>query len=132
MATILVIDDDPMVRTIIARVLTFRGHRVLEAGSAEEGLAVCAAVGDTLDLLIAEPALPGVSEQRLADRAVHCCPNAKMLYVSAWPSEILGRHQGLLQPDTLLQKPFSAPKLVNAVETVLHSLKGKRTRTAGS
>jgi CheY-like chemotaxis protein len=127
----LVIDDDPMVRTVIARILAVRGHRVLEAGSAGEGLAVCAALGDTLDLLIAEPALPGVSEKRLANRAVHLCPNAKMLYISAWPSEILGGRQGLLLPDTLLQKPFGAPKLVNAVETVLHSLEGKLTRTAG-
>ena len=133
MATILVMDDDPMVRTVIARILTVRGYRVLEAGSADEGLTLCAALGDTLDMLIAEPALPSLSEQPLADRVLRRCPAAKILYISAWPPEIVGWRQGLLQPSAFLQKPFSAPKLLIAVETVLHSpTEGARTRATGS
>jgi DNA-binding NtrC family response regulator len=132
-ATILVMDDDPMVRTVIARILMVQGNRVLEAGSADEALKLCAALGDTLDLLIAEPALPSLSEQQLADRVPHRCPTAKILYISAWPHEIVGWHEGLMRPSAFSQKPFSAPKLLMAVETVLHSpTEGTRTRTAGS
>jgi two-component system cell cycle sensor histidine kinase/response regulator CckA len=132
-ATILIIDDERVVRSVIARVLTVRGYTVLEAGGVDEGLALCAALGDTLDLLIAEPALPSVSGEAFADQVLRRCPNAKILYISGWPFQILGRRQESLPPGTFLQKPFSAPKLVNAVETALHSpAEGTRTRRAGS
>ncbi len=122
-ATILVMDDDPMVRTVIARILTVRGYRVLEAGSADEGLTLCAALGDTLDLLIAEPALPSLSEQPLADRVLRRCPAAKILYISAWPPEIVGWRQGLLQPSNAApcsgeQVPSESGRILVRIRTV--------------
>ena len=133
MATILVIDDDPMVRTVMARVLMTRGYKVLEAGGVDEELALCAALGDTLDLLIADLALPSVREQPLTDRLVHRCPNTKILYISAWPYQILRTTSGIAGTSHVFAKALQGSEARKAVETVLQSpAEGTRTHTAGS
>jgi two-component system, OmpR family, KDP operon response regulator KdpE len=113
MPTILVVEDDPIVRNLIVDVLTRRGWVVFEADTATEAQIVCNALSDeSLDLLIVDDGLSPMKAQELANRIVADCPNAKILNLSAGPALVLG--------SGFLQKPFTIGQLMNAVESLLH------------
>jgi two-component system, cell cycle sensor histidine kinase and response regulator CckA len=111
--TILVVEDEPIVRNLIVDVFTRQGWLVFEADTSTEALIVCSALKDRpLDLLIVADELSPMTGHALADRILAGCPNAKILHLSAVP---------MLAPGVaFLQKPFSSSQLMNAVESVLN------------
>lgn len=113
MPTILVVEDDPIVRNLIVDALTRQGWLVFEADTATEAQIVCSALKDEpLDLLIVADELPPTTGRVLAERIVASCPNVKILHLSARPALVLG--------SGFLQKPFTIGQLMNAVEGLLH------------
>ena len=111
--TILVVEDEPIVRNLIVDVLTRQGWLVFEADTAVEAQTVCSALRDeSLDLLIVADELATISGMELANRIRANCPNAKILHLSgdAAPASAGGS----------LQKPFTAGQLVSAVASLMH------------
>jgi two-component system, cell cycle sensor histidine kinase and response regulator CckA len=111
--TILVVEDEPVVRNLIVDVLTRHGWLVFEADTAVEAQTVCSALKDEpLDLLIVADELSPVPGRELADRIRANCPNAKILHLSGdvAPAATGGS----------LQKPFTAGQLVSAVNSLMH------------
>lgn len=114
--TILVVEDEPIVRNLIVDVLTRKGWLVFEADTATEAQIVCQALKDEqLDLLIVADELSPITGRELSARILAGCPNAKVLHLSAAPTLVLD--------STFLQKPFTTGQLVNAVETLMHPRK---------
>ena len=117
MPKVLVVEADAIVRNLMIRVLSRQGLTVYEAASAEEALVLCKALNDEhLDLVIADHQ---TSSRDITERILGACTNTKILQISGWPFEVVQREEGLLPGSSFLQKPFTATKLLETVETLL-------------
>ena len=120
-ATVLVAEDDDAVREMICRTLRDEGHQVLEARDGQEALDLLAAAKFSLDLLVADVAMPRLGGLQLSERLDRLAPGLRTLFISGWPgSETMAR--GLLREDLpLLSKPFSPDGLARQVRQLLQA-----------
>jgi CheY-like chemotaxis protein len=116
---ILVLEDDAMVRKLTVRVLKGLGYRTLEAGDAPAAETILRAPGQ-IDLLFTDVVLPkGISGPELARRGLRERPGLKVLYMSGYTGDAIGRN-GLLEEGVhLLSKPFPRAELARMVRNVL-------------
>jgi len=118
---VLVVEDEPQVRTIAARALTEAGYRVLEAESGELALDVLRRNGSRPALVLVDVVMPGMGGSDLAEEVARLVPGVPILFTSGYTdAEILRR--GLLEPGAeFLPKPFSPEGLVQAVRARIAS-----------
>jgi len=118
-ATILVVEDDPLVRDLTARVLRRRGYRVLAAGNATCAKDLMKAHGDEVALLVADVVMPGASGRELADELVERWPGLLVLYVSGYTEDTVLRHGVERDGVPFLVKPFTPSQLCAKVADLL-------------
>ncbi|MBI3326399.1 MAG: response regulator, partial [Nitrospinae bacterium] len=118
-ATILLVEDDADVRDLACDILTQTGYRVLSAGSGAEALQHCEQHAEAIDLVLTDVVMPGMSGRDLAGRVMHHWPRVKILYMSGYTDEMLGRHGALDPSISFLEKPFSPESLTRKVREVL-------------
>jgi PAS domain S-box-containing protein len=117
--TILVVEDDPMVRTIVTAILDDLGYRVLKADGGEAALELAAAWESEIDLILTDLVMPGMSGRETAERVRERFPAAKILYMSGYTDDVVIRG-GAFDPGTaFIQKPFGANELGRAVSDAL-------------
>src|SRR5438552_1496736 len=117
--TVLLAEDEPAVRAIAQQVLERQGYTVLAAPSGADALALAAQHGATIDLLLTDVVMPGMSGRDLADRLTAQRPGIRVLYISGYTDNAIVRH-GMLEPGlAYLQKPFRPDALVRKVREVL-------------
>ncbi len=115
--TILLVEDEAMVRAVAARALTRSGYEVLTAGSGEEALAIMADRPD-IDLLISDVVMLGMDGPTLVARARAARPDLRALFISGYAEEqVRARVDDPATP--LLRKPFSVQELSAAVRARL-------------
>jgi CheY-like chemotaxis protein len=117
--TILLAEDEEMVRRFVCSVLESRGYRVLEARHGEEALLLCADYPGTIHLLLTDLLMPKMGGLGLADRVRGLRPETKVLYISAYSRTDLVPGALELQKAALLRKPFRIAELVGAVARAL-------------
>jgi signal transduction histidine kinase/ActR/RegA family two-component response regulator len=116
---VMVVDDEPQVRTLMERAFQRRGFRVLSAGSAEEALPVFREYIGHIDLLVTDIILPGKGGRELADILTAMRPDLPVLYVSGY-TESQVEHAALLAEGTaFLPKPFTATELTSRAAELL-------------
>jgi CheY-like chemotaxis protein len=115
-AHILVVDDDPDVRWIIAQDLQEIGYVVTEADSGRAALAILEQ-NAPCDLMVADLVMPGLSGLDTLRLARRTRPDLKVLFASGYAD--LSRFGGNLSSHTLLKKPFKPETLAEAVQTAL-------------
>jgi CheY-like chemotaxis protein len=118
-ATILVVDDEPLVRGVMRDVLVANGHTVLEARFNSEALLMLRQHDAPIHLMIADVMMPGINGPELADMLAPSRPTMKVLYVSGYPQEIVQEKLTPLEMKTFLHKPFRADTLLRTVREVL-------------
>jgi PAS domain S-box-containing protein len=113
--TILLIEDEPLVRELAGRVLQAQGYYVLEAGNSADALRI-AAQAELIDVLLTDVIIPGgMSGPQVAKQVRIQHPNLQVLYMSGYTDAAI-THQAGIDPDqALLQKPFTLNGLVHAV-----------------
>jgi CheY-like chemotaxis protein len=116
MQTILIVDDEPVIRTLLELVLHRAGFSVLTAGCGCEALSVSQSHHGEIALLITDITLPGISGWKVAEELLESEPNIPVLYISGGCLEsgtpACGRSQ-------FLSKPFSLSTLVSQVRDLL-------------
>jgi DNA-binding response OmpR family regulator len=110
-ATILVVDDEPGVRHAVARALRRVGHRVHEAGSGAEGIAIGRLHRDALQVLVTDVEMPSGSGRVVADTLRAEIPGLRVLLMSG--------HALDGGPYDVMQKPFTVEVLVGRIEALL-------------
>ncbi|HEV8128592.1 MAG TPA: PAS domain S-box protein [Candidatus Eisenbacteria bacterium] len=119
--TILVVEDDEMIRSLIRDILESTGYRVLVADDPDQGMKLIGEQQDEIHLLLTDLILPGMSGRELVDRVTKEKPEMRVLFMSGYSDEAVARH-GILEPGlAFLQKPFSRDALVRKVRDVLDS-----------
>ncbi len=117
--TILVVEDDQVLRELTEAILTARGYRVLTASTPDEVDAACRSVDCKLDLLLTDVVMPVKGGREIAAQVLARCPNVKVLYMSGYASFAISQI-GVLEPDfSLLQKPFTPTSMAARVREVL-------------
>jgi CheY-like chemotaxis protein len=117
--TVLLVEDEDMLRRMATTVLTRQGFRVLACASAEEARAVARETQGPIHLLLTDVVMPRMGGKELADRIARILPTIRVLYSSGYPDDAIVHH-GALDPGThFLGKPFSASELRKKVREVL-------------
>ncbi len=117
--TMLVVDDEEMVRRLAARILLGEGYHVLEAGGGEEAIRLLQRASQRIDLVLTDVAMPGIGGRQLGDTIFRCWPRVRVLFMSGFPAHRIV-NQGALDPASpFLQKPFTRDQLTRKVKTVL-------------
>jgi PAS domain S-box-containing protein len=117
--TILLVEDDQLVRQVTRALLESGGYRVLAAGGAEEALRICRDYRGKIDLLFTDVVMPEKSGRELAEEAQPLRPDMKVIYTSGYTDDAILRH-GLLQADlAFIHKPFTREALARKLREVL-------------
>ena len=117
--TILVVEDEAMVRSLARISLGKRGYRVLEAANGGEALQLTEQHTDPIHLMVTDLVMPGMSGQELAERLARLRPGMKVLYISGYTDRALMRESVLPPGAAYLEKPFTPDALARKVRAVL-------------
>ena len=118
MADIIVIDDDPRYRRLIAQALTGAGHEVRQAGDGAEGLAMC--LQRTPQLVITDIVMPGMEGIETILQLARQRPGVAVLAISgAEPGSVYLRAATALGAAAALSKPFTIDQLLTTVAGLL-------------
>jgi PAS domain S-box-containing protein len=117
--TVLVVEDNEIVRRLAVRVLAANGYQVLEAGDGTEALRIYAAEQGRIALVMTDVVLPGISGKELADKLRELRPDLKILYTSGYTENTIA-HQGVVDAGLhFLAKPYLPSALVEKIRAVL-------------
>jgi DNA-binding NtrC family response regulator len=117
-ATILVIDDDPAMRTILSFSLMAFGYLVLVAANAEEALQVTRDHSE-IRLVMLDVVMPGLSGNKLAEQLKVNLPESSILFCSGHPASAMSRYDIDLRSAHFLQKPCPPLELERKIEELL-------------
>jgi signal transduction histidine kinase/CheY-like chemotaxis protein len=118
--TVLLVEDEPQVRTLIRDTLQRHGYAVLEARHGVEALVMAANHPDPIHLLVTDVVMPQVSGPQVAQRLAPARPDMKVLYMSGYAEHAV-IHHGVLDPGAaFLHKPFSLDVLAAKVREALN------------
>jgi len=117
--TILVVEDEDAVRSMVREALEARGYRVLVARNGVEALDLAGRYGDYIDLLVTDVIMPQMNGAELAQRLARLRPGLRVLFVSGYTDDAVIRVGVLEQRTAFLQKPFSLDVLGRTVRDVL-------------
>jgi signal transduction histidine kinase len=111
--TILVVEDEPAVRQVTARILHRNEYSVLEAATEADALALAA--DHEFDLLLTDLVMPQISGRELAGRIQQLRPGVAVLFMSGYSQDVLGPQGAPDEGIALIQKPFTAQALLENV-----------------
>jgi PAS domain S-box-containing protein len=116
--TVLVVEDEPVVRGVILEMLGEQGYRTLEAVDGPSGLRILR-MGERIDLLVTDVGLPGMNGRQLADQARETRPDLKVLFITGY-AESVAIADGFLQPGMeMITKPFDLDNLSRRIRKMV-------------
>ncbi|MBD3266267.1 response regulator, partial [bacterium] len=117
--TILVIEDEEMVRSYVRRALTKKGYQVLTAGYYREALDAFNQAPTPVDLVLTDVILPHKSGKEISDKLLAMNPSMKIIFMSGYTDDEILRHNILHAQANYIQKPFAPADLLKIVRDVL-------------
>jgi PAS domain S-box-containing protein len=116
--TVLVVEDEPVVRAVILEMLAEQGYRTLEAVDGPSGLRILRD-RERIDLLVTDVGLPGMNGRQLADQARETRPDLKILFITGY-AESVAIADGFLQPGMeMITKPFDLENLSQRIREMV-------------
>jgi signal transduction histidine kinase/CheY-like chemotaxis protein len=119
--TILVVEDDELVRELVLVLLQRQGYTVLDVGQADEALAMCESYPSRIDLILTDLLMPGEIDGRdLAAQVLQIRPGIRVLLMSGYTTDAMAV-SGVQEGVPFLQKPFTQQELAGKVREVLNN-----------
>jgi signal transduction histidine kinase/DNA-binding response OmpR family regulator len=119
--TILVVDDEPLLKDLIQEMLAPLGYNVLTASDGEDALQFIASYDGRIDLLLTDVIMPGMNGRDLAVEVLIERPEIKVIFMSGYTDDVLANHGVLAEGITLLNKPIKSNVLAIKIREVLDS-----------
>jgi CheY-like chemotaxis protein len=117
--TVLVVEDEAIVRDLACELLGILGYTALEAGDPDEAIAVCDQHEGKIHLLLTDVVLPKMDGKSLFDRIAPTRPEMKVLFMSGYTDDAIVHHGVLDRGVHFLQKPFTTEILARKVREAL-------------
>jgi|SRR5581483_3040760 len=128
--TILLVEDEDMVRKLVRETLEHEGYKILEAAGPEQASKISRSFEGHIHLMITDVVMPQESGRSLAARLIQQRPEMKVIYMSGYSdTNVVGGDLGQAE---FIQKPFTPGALTRKVRTVLKPANGDKCRHAGS
>jgi len=124
--TVLLVEDETVVREMVCEILQSKGYRVLTAGGGEEALRLWQTHRNDVDLLVTDLIMPGMSGRVLGELLLHVRPDLAVLYMSGYTDDAIVRHGLLTEGVEFIQKPFTPTGLALKVRSILDAYPKKR------
>lgn len=117
--TILLVEDEEMIRKAAREILEANGYLVLEAAGGAEALMICGMHKAPIQLLMTDVVMPQMSGRELAEHLASLRPELKVLYMSGYTDDAIVHHGVLEEGVAFLEKPFTAQALMHRVRELL-------------
>ena len=118
--TVLLVEDEEVLRGLLAKFLRLYGYTVLEARHGGEALLLCERHPGSIHVMVTDVVMPQMSGRELADRLTPLRPEMKVIYMSGYTEDTLVQHGVADLSMVFLQKPFKPIELARRVHAVLH------------
>ena len=119
--TILLVEDDELIRTFTYETLITLGYKVLEAEDGLEAYNILEKEGKDINLLLTDLVMPKMDGKELSQQALKLFPNIKILFVSGYTKNYLTQSDFLIDDIEFMHKPYLVNDLANKVREVLDS-----------
>lgn len=119
--TVLVVDDEQDIRSLVANVLTGYGYKVVTASSAAKAIALLARMDAPPDLLLTDVVMPGMSGPMLADQLLARFGGARVLFMSGYDERQVVQRYVVEKGFALIAKPFQLDKLCASVKDAMEA-----------
>jgi len=117
--TVLVVEDDDRVRSLVQKGLQKYGYRILEARNGEDALKKSEAHRESIHLVLTDVVMPGMSGKEVANRLQSVRKDIKVIYMSGYFDDAISRH-GVLEAEVIfIEKPFQLDTLARKIRGVL-------------
>ena len=117
--TILLVEDEEMLRKLARQTLKGYGYNILEASNGDEAITVCNQYQGEIDLLLTDVIMPRLNGRELSNRLLETRPQLQVLFMSGYTDDAIV-HQGVLDESAnFIQKPFAPDSLAKKVREVL-------------
>jgi len=110
--SVMVVEDNGMVRRMVCRILERQGYNVIPASDGIEALAIFKECREKPDLFIVDVIMPNISGQEFSEKIYAAYPEARILFMSGYTDDVIGRHGVLDSGIKFIQKPFTQRDLV--------------------
>ena len=117
--TVMIAEDEPMVRKLARETLESYGYTVIETESVFEALEIAAIYEGSIDLLLTDVIMPGMNGRELYEKMHEIRPNLQVLYFSGYTDNVIVHHGVLDEGVNFLQKPFTVRGLAKKIRRVL-------------
>lgn len=116
---ILLVEDDDAVRRVVRRILDSAGYEVIEAGNGQEALEVVERYAGNVDLVVTDAVMPALGGPELVRYLRRASPGLRVLFMSGYALDDIGRMGDELGGSAFLGKPFSSGELLGRVRDML-------------
>jgi CheY-like chemotaxis protein len=117
--TILLVEDESVVRRLVAEILETTGYTVLQAADGPSALELLQRHKAPVDLLLTDLVMPGMSGREVAQVVTQMHPDTHVVYMSGYTGSVIDHHGIVEDGVTFVQKPFSADDLSRALRSLL-------------
>lgn len=121
--TVLVVEDEDLVRALTRQILEICGYNVLEARNGREALAVFENHANSIDLLLTDVVMPVMGGRELAERIAKLAPTMSVLFTSGYTDDAIVHNDVIEASANFIQKPFTTDDLAHKVRAVLDTRK---------
>jgi CheY-like chemotaxis protein len=119
--TVMIVEDEDLVRRVVKRILEAYGYHVLEAGNGKKALSICKEYQEKIDILFTDVVMPGMTGKDLVENWIQMRPETKILFTSGYTENVI-IHQGNLEAGiNFIQKPYRPEFLATKIREVLDS-----------
>jgi signal transduction histidine kinase len=126
-AAVLLVEDETPLRKLLSQVLKSAGHRVLEAASGEEAIAMSARHSGPIDLLVTDVVMPGMNGPEVAAKLRGRRPKMIVMYMSGYDKDLVDQ-KNLGTTASFLPKPFSPRSLLKHIDSLLGFGRGEEDK----
>lgn len=123
--TVLLVEDEELVRGMARQILETAGYRVLEASNGDEAIRIYESCGERVDLMLSDVVMPGMSGRELADHLAPLAPEMSIIFMSGYTDDVIVHHRVLNEETAFIEKPFTPDDFMRKIREVLDAKKAR-------
>ncbi|MFC2088021.1 PAS domain S-box protein [Calditrichota bacterium] len=117
--TILVVEDQEELRSVISQTLKVHGYKVFQAENGKKAVSIFKKNKSKINLLLTDIIMPSISGYDLGKSLHEISPTLKTLFMSGYNEEVIGKYGSIISEKNYIQKPFTPPTLLKKIKEVL-------------